>query len=173
MAAPVVSTRKLAKIPQYDLYREMIGVDEFSDNDGDTALEMGTSVRAGAKVFQKHGFLDTYGWAFDIEPAVAWLQEHGPLVAGISWYTGFDDPDPQGFIKKTGSDEGGHCVCLLGWNQTRGAIYGINSWGPTWGPLRGRFWISGEDFEKLLAEGGECCTSLEVVASSQPLGSID
>lgn len=162
MAAPIVSTRKLALIPRYGLYREMIGVDEWTDNDNDTALQMGTSVRAGAKVFQQRGFLTTYGWAFRADPAIDWLCEHGPLVIGINFYGGMFTPDKEGFIRPTGSIEGGHCMCLLGWSEKRGAVYGTNSWGVDWGPLKGRFWMAGEDFERLLREDGECCSALEI-----------
>lgn len=162
MAAPIVSTRKLAKIPQYDLYREMIGIDEWTDNDNDTDLQMGTSVRAGAKVFQQHGFLTSYGWAFDADTAIDWLVTQGPLVIGINWYNGMDTPSAEGFIHPSGGIAGGHCMCLLGWSEKRGAVYGTNSWGPGWGALKGRFWMTGEDFERLLSEDGECCSAMEI-----------
>jgi hypothetical protein len=162
MAAPIVSTRKLAKIPQYDLYREMIAIDEWTDNDNDTQLQMGTSVRAGAKVFQNRGFLTTYGWEFSADPAIDHLCMFGPLVIGINFYGGMFTPDKEGFIRPTGSIEGGHCMCLLGWSEKRGAIYGTNSWGSGWGVLKGRFWMAGEDFERLLSEDGECCSAMEI-----------
>jgi hypothetical protein len=61
MAAPIVR-KKDDKPSPFDIYDAAIKVDEFPDNDNDTDRQMGTSVRAGAKVLQTLGLLDEYAW---------------------------------------------------------------------------------------------------------------
>jgi hypothetical protein len=161
LCAPVISVRQLRLLPQYSLYREMILVDEFTDNDNDTELQLGTSVRAGAKIMQKHGFLSVYGWAFDIGTAIDWLCSQGPLVFGTRWTTGMFTPSAEGFVTDTGTEAGGHCYAAIGWSEKRGAMRFMNSWGGSWGQ-KGRFWMTGETVTRLLAADGECCTALEV-----------
>jgi hypothetical protein len=159
IAAPIVSTRRVSAFPQYSLYREMITIDEWDDNDVDPDLEFGTSVRAGAKVFRDHGFLDVFRWSPNVETTVDLLAYETPIVIGVPWYTGMFEVDKNGFIDFGGRVEGGHCVCLIGWSQSRGAARGINSWG-SWGQ-NGRFWILGEDLERWHREDGEFCIAQE------------
>lgn len=168
MCAPTISTKRLKAVPQYDLYREMVTVDEWPQNDAEGgagwawhALQFGTSVRAGAKVFQRRGWLQTYGWIFKVDMAILWLSHRGALVGGFDWHDGMMQTDAQGFIHPTGRIRGGHCVCLIGWSEQRGAARGINSWGVDWGE-KGRFWLKGEDLERLLNADGELCSSVEI-----------
>jgi len=161
MAAPVISTKKLARIPQYALYDEMIAIDEWSDNDIDPRREFGTSVRAGARIFQQRGFLTVYGWVFEIETAIDWLVSQGALVFGTNWLQGMNQTDASGFVYDTGRVLGGHCYTAIGWSETRGAMRFINSWGSGFGE-KGRFWMTGETVDRLLRANGEACSSVEL-----------
>lgn len=161
LTAPVVQTKPQAEPTAFTLYREATHVDEWDGNEDD--LQSGTSVRAGAKAVQAHGYLTSYGWAWDVDTIIDWLCVRGPAVLGMAWPEAFFDPDAGGVVHwpQGGSIAGGHCFLSLGWDQKRGRFRCLNSWGPRWGQ-RGRFWIDGETMERLLAADGECCTSMEV-----------
>lgn len=76
----------------------------------------GTSVLAGMKAGQEAGWWDTYLWAIrgtrDIAQAL--LQLHAPVVIGIPWMTGLEDPDAAGVIRPTGRPAGGHALAVVG-----------------------------------------------------------
>jgi hypothetical protein len=161
LAAPVCQTTPTAEPTMQAIYREAILLDEWADNDQDgQAMQFGTSVRAGAKALQARGILHEYGWAFDVDTAIDWLCSNGPVVIGVNFYEGMESPGPNGFMRVTGSILGGHCMCVVGWSETRGAVRLLQSWGPDWGQ-KGRAWLSGEDLARLIHEDGECCTALE------------
>lgn len=169
MAAPTV--RRLADRPSaFDIYDQAIKVDEFPDNDNDTARQMGTSVRAGAKVLQAQGLLTEYAWCYDAEHAAQWIGGQdaagmfvgGPIVIGVNWYDGMFETDKDGILHPTGSIAGGHCVCINRWMPSRGLFGGIQSWSLPWGIHgSGHFYLKAEDLERLLKEDGEGCTPTE------------
>jgi hypothetical protein len=159
----------------FELYRRFIMVDEWRQNDRevnlpDDQLQFGTSVRAGAKVCQSLGLLESYLWAKNAEDVRAWhLAGFGTVVLGVNWTDAMVKPDSDGFISYNGRPDGsGHCVVTTGWNDRvrhngkpvrAGRIQ--NSWGPRWGQL-GRCWIEMEDLERLIADQGEACAPTEV-----------
>lgn len=169
-AAPIM--QKLAGTP-FDLYREIVLLDEWSDNDSeatapDAELQSGTSVRAGAKAVQKRGILKSYLWATSVEDVRAWhLAGFGGIVFGTSWMTGMMDTDAHGVVHATGGVEGGHSYESTGWNDRLRyngryvrACRGQNSWDRDWGE-NGRFWILEDDLAKLIADDGEACAPTE------------
>jgi len=74
----------------------------------------GTSVLAGMKAGQEAGLWDSYLWAFGTRDIAQALLQVGPVVIGIPWSTGLEDPDPSGVIKPSGSPAGGHALALVG-----------------------------------------------------------
>jgi hypothetical protein len=167
MASPVKRGTPTAHPTPYEIYRRAILLDEWSDNDAeehapDSALQAGTSVRAGAKALQDLGLVSSYDWAHDVNPMIDFLCGHGPVVIGVNWYDTMEEPDAHGLIKigPSASVVGGHCVCIVGWSQTHGRFQGVNSWGRSWG-VDGRFSISAEDMERLIHEDGEICAPVE------------
>lgn len=64
------------------------------------------------------------------------------------WYGNFGSDGVYDTGDKTGVDEGGHAVCVVGFDDNKvtndgaGAIKCINSWGTSWGPLGGYFWLT-------------------------------
>lgn len=171
LTAPVIQADPASPPSAFDIYDRAIKVDEWTENDNDTARQEGTSVRAGAKVLQSQGRIGAYTWAFDVNTCANWLagmdaEGHfvgGPAVIGVNWYGSMFDLDEGGFLRiaPTAQVEGGHCVLLTGWNEKRGFAYGINSWGRYWG-RKGRFYMPGEVLDRLIREDGEVCTSVEL-----------
>jgi hypothetical protein len=161
MDAPVKN--KPWKTPQ-DLYNECQKVDEWKDQPHE-----GTSVRALFKVLQAKGFVSVYNWATDVDTAIAFVLEHGPVVFGTDWYSGMSVPDSHGFIHVAGSIAGGHGYDIIGGSLKKkcpdgslGAFRMQNSWGTDWGREKGRAWISFPDAAKLIAAWGEVATSNEI-----------
>lgn len=163
--APVVPK---GTINPFDLYREIVLADEFSDNDFeanevDSNLQFGSSVRGGAKVLAAKGLITEYTWAFDLDTAIRAILTKGPVVIGVNWYTGMFYPKiryEKPVIEVTGGVEGGHCVCIDGASNKLKLVRILNSWGPDWG-YRGMAYLSFSDFERLILEDGEVCMPTE------------
>ncbi len=146
--------------PRFAIYDRAIQVDEFPENDHDTARRMGTSVRAGAKALQELGLISGYGWEFAAAGAIRWLATTGGLVTGFNWYDSMFERDREGFLRiAPGARKvGGHSTYAYRWDRRRGAIGLYTSWRDI-----GPFLLSGEDFARLLErEEGEACAAIEV-----------
>lgn len=141
--------------PLGSVYDEAQTLDEWEGEDYD-----GTSVRAGAKVLQKLGYIESYHWAWDIDTLVNALLTTGPVVVGTLWTNGMFNPDYRGIVRPTGGMAGGHAYCATGVNINTEMIRFKNSWSKSWGRT-GRFWMSFDDFAKLLDEDGEACLAVE------------
>lgn len=70
------------------------------------------------------------------------LYDHHPVVIGISvdqlWENGGDKNHV--WKKNSGSTFGGHCVSIVGYDDSMNAFYVQNSWGTGWGD-KGMIWI--------------------------------
>lgn len=154
--APIMDRPASGPAPDV-LYREAQDVDEWPGNAYD-----GTSVRAGAKAMQAHGYLTSYVWSTSAEEVATFVLTRGPVVLGTEWRRGMFQPGPDGVVRVTAADPvvGGHAYLVLGYARTRGLFRCFNSWGLGWGQ-RGRFWLSGEDLQGLLTRDGEACAGLE------------
>ena len=135
-------------------YAEMQREDEWEGEDYD-----GTSVRAGAKVLQKMGLIDSYVWAWDLPTTLDAVLRLGPVVVGTWWYESMFEP-VRGRVKVEGRRVGGHAYLIDGANKKQGMFRCKNSWGREWG-WNGRFWIPFEDMERLINEEGEVCVAVE------------
>jgi hypothetical protein len=118
----------------------------------------GTSVRAGAKVLNRLGFVDKYLWSRSAAEVRDWLFNHGPVVLGTRWYRDMFTPDSKGMVSIGGGAVGGHAYLCIGYSRKRNAFRCINSWGNKWGN-QGRFWISFEDLDKLVRKGEACAAT--------------
>lgn len=135
----------------HTLYREAQEHDEWPGHD-----YSGTSVLAGAKAVMARGHIAEYRWGFSLDDMILALGYAGPVVLGTNWYTGMMDVDAEGFIRPTGSVEGGHCICAYSVSVPARRFGLINSWGLDWG-RHGICYIGFDDMERLLHEQGEQC----------------
>jgi hypothetical protein len=140
----------------FEIYHGAQRCDEWPGEDYD-----GTSVRGGAKFLQQLGHIAEYRWALDIDDMKLWLLTKGSIVIGINWYTGMFSPDAKHIITASGQIEGGHCVCVIGYNSTSRLFEFQQSWGKDWGN-RGRAYIPEDLMKQLIfSEGGEACAALQ------------
>lgn len=118
--------------------------------------DTGSSGLAVCKAAKQLEYISAYHHAFGIDHALDALVL-APVIIGISWYTSFDTPDENGVIEIAdgATVRGGHEVELLGIDVDAETVTGINSWGPSWGPLKGRFVMSWATLAQLLAEQGD------------------
>lgn len=152
---PVKQDPKL--IPNFiDVYRMAQDVDEWPGNN-----YAGTSVRAGAKVFQQLGFIQNYFWGWSVEQAADAILNIGPVVAGTIWTRGMSYPDKEGIIRVTGQIDGGHAYLVNGVNLDKAMFRMEQSWFPSWGAT-GNAFIPFEEMEKLFSADAECCLPTEI-----------
>jgi len=146
---------------QKPVYDTTILYNTFRKYDGIEGNYDGTTVRAGAKTFQKLGIINEYRWAQTIEDVINTLLYLGPMVVGTKWTEGMNNPSSaQHIIRPSGRASGGHAYLLNGINMEKELFRIKNSWGSTWG-YRSAAYIRFSDFEKLLKDRGEACVAFE------------
>ena len=137
------------------VYKFAKTIDEWEGEDYD-----GTSVLAGAKAMQTFALLKEYRWAFSIDEMIDGLISKGPVVLGIPWYEGMYEA-PNGVLKVSGENVGGHCILAVGYTVSSQKLGGKpsvtlqNSWGKEWG-INGLAEIEVSELEKLLKDGEAC-----------------
>lgn len=153
---PVVHDRLTPPVvaPNY-IYTEARLVDEWEGEQYD-----GTSVRAGAKILQRLGYISEYRWAMTAQEIAVAVLEVGPVVVGTAWTSDMFTPDANGVIRPTGTPAGGHAYLLNGYDTKTGLFRVKNSWGREWGQ-NGHAFLHISDLEALLAANGEACLALE------------
>jgi hypothetical protein len=77
-----------------------------------------------------------------------------PVIVGVVWYEGFDNPDSAGRVRVSGQARGGHEFEVVGIDMDRQEFEGINSWGTGYGN-DGHFYFSFADMDRLLHEWGD------------------
>jgi hypothetical protein len=129
----------------------------------------GSSVRGAFKFLQQQGILYEYHWAQKADEVLDCLLAKGPVLIGTDWYDSMMDTDKDGFLNvQPNADPEGHCTCLIGAHRAKqrgkttvAAVEGINSWTDKWGK-KGHFWITMDDFAKLLKAKGEAGIGIEL-----------
>jgi hypothetical protein len=175
---PPRARRPVPGFGPFDQYRRIVAMDEFPGNDGeaaapDAALQYGTSVRAGARLYAEVGRIETaYVWAQNADEGARHVcRVAAPVVLGIAWLDTFFDPDTEGLIRVTPRSRvvGGHAIKWLGVDARRGLAVLQNSWGREWGgwTVNGRRAHAGlcriplDDLDRLIRDGGEACAAVE------------
>ena len=121
--------------------------------------DTGSSGLAVAKGAKYVGAIGSYSHAFDMAAAPAALQL-GPVITGVDWYEGFDNPDADGLVKISGQVRGGHEIVARGFQPGQAADHSDaiilldNSWGSSWGD-NGHFRWTVATWQQLLDEQGD------------------
>jgi hypothetical protein len=134
---------------------------QVKEIEGEPQQENGAYVPSGAKAMIANGRASVYVMAKTTAEIDAWLAEKGPVVAGSNWYSDMFNPDPDGYVRPTGTIEGGHCWLILNDLKEEDSYEAVNSWGTSWG-LHGHFKIKKADFQKLLDEDGDAVACSEL-----------
>ncbi len=94
--------------------------------------DTGSTGLGACKAAKRLGYVTSYQHPFGLAAVLSALCE-GPLLLGMDWYEGFDEPDPYGEVRATGTVRGGHEVCLSGINVEGEYVRFCNSWGTSYG----------------------------------------
>src|SRR5688572_10711182 len=102
--------------------------------------------------------VQSYYWVRKVEEISQWFRTpHRTAVPiGTNWYTSMYRTSKEGIVQVKGVLSGGHAYTGIGDDLKRGLYLFQNSWELSWSPLpRCRFWLSAENFQRLLDEDGE------------------
>ena len=110
--------------------------------------DTGSTGLAVAKAAKVLGEISSYTWAFTTSALLHALQ-HGPVIAGITWYQQMFEPGSAGEVRIGGDVAGGHEILIRGFQA--GYLLCDNSWGTGWG-VNGSFRLSLATWERLRAE---------------------
>ncbi len=118
-------------------------------------LDTGSDGLSVAKAALAAGLISGYTHATSLEAALTALAEQ-PVIAGINWYSTFDEPDKTGRIRigPGATVRGGHEIVLDELDVPRKLVWFTNSWSSSWGKS-GRAAIGWDDFARLLKEDGD------------------
>lgn len=127
--------------------------EKIDGGDGYPPEDKGSSGLSIAKALTNANLISGYQHVFTLNDAL----KAGSLYAfitGITWYSDMFTPDTDGRVHPTGTVAGGHEIELSQIDVENGRVWFNNSWGTSWG-IKGRFYLTWQDFEKLLAEQGD------------------
>lgn len=137
----------------YSLATKLDGFDgEYPPDD------TGSSGLAAAQALKQMGLITDYRHAFTLAEALTALQI-GPVITGVNWYEGFDNPNPNtGMVAIAGQIRGGHEFLIRGIDVrskiTDSILHCDNSWGLSYG-IHGHFKMRVSTWAQLLTEEGD------------------
>ncbi len=134
------------------VYSAATGLDPFDGQYPPT--DTGSDGLSAAKACKNLGLISGYLHATSLEAMQNALQDT-PVIVGVNWYSGFDDPDSNGVVSVKGSIRGGHEFEVVGVDIESKLFHAVNSWGPGWGK-DGHFYFSFDSMSRLLSEDGDC-----------------
>jgi hypothetical protein len=115
----------------------------------------GATSLAMAKVAMARGWIGEYRWGYSLADFVAAIKV-GPVLLGIDWYTGMDDPEAEtAIIRAKGRYRGGHEIVANGADLDDGMARLKQSWGRANYGRNGHGYLPFDDLERLIADGGD------------------
>ena len=123
-----------------------------------------------AKVAKSLGLISGYLHTFTLNDALNALMTQ-PVIIGVNWYAGFDNPDTTGLVRVSGAVRGGHEFELIGVDAEAKTVTAVNSWGTGWG-VNGCFSFSWDDLDRLLSEQGDVIMLIPLTAPA-PSADVD
>lgn len=115
--------------------------------------DTGSSGLAVCKAAHQLGYISGYSHAFGLRHALEALVI-APVITGISWYEGFDQPGPGGLISIAGDIRGGHELEVVGMDVEARTIRLCNSWSVSWGD-KGYCSMTWDTWDALLHDRGD------------------
>lgn len=115
--------------------------------------DTGSDGNSVAKAATGFGYISSYSHAFSWIDAVTALTI-GPIIIGINWFSGFDEPDSDGLVHAIGTIRGGHEVCCDEIDSDNKLVWFRNSWSDQWGS-QGRACMTWDAFDVILAQDGD------------------
>ena len=142
------------------LYSDATHIDPYAGSfpPDDTGSD-GVSVMKAAV---NNNLISGYTHTFDFDTALQAIMT-SPVIIGLTWWSNFDYPDPDGYVEIGGSVRGGHEVLVRGLDVTNSRVLLDNSWGPGWGK-NGTFNFSFDTFGALLDDQGDCTVPVPLTA---------
>jgi hypothetical protein len=133
------------------LYHDITTLDPFvgtwpPDDTGSDGL-------SAAQALQRAGAIPGYQHTFSLNDALAALTQY-PLLVGTYWTDDMFYPDRHGLISYTGEAVGGHEWIADEYVPGQDLVGGTTSWGTSFG-VDGRFYLTVQDFGRLLADDGD------------------
>lgn len=117
------------------------------------AYEGSSVLGAMAYLLKESSLLRAYWWCSTPNELRHAVSLRAAVEVGTSWLSGMWDPDADGMVHATGTDEGGHAYCIGGIDVPERTYRIDNSWGLGWG-FRGSAGIRWEELEELVFDGG-------------------
>ena len=99
-------------------------------------------------------------WTNSAEQVGLYIFNYSPVVLSIPWKTGMDEPKKDGRAKPGGNLRGFHAVMAYSFDRLKNRIWLQNQFGLSYGK-NGCFYLTLEDLDKLMREGGSGCALLE------------
>jgi hypothetical protein len=116
--------------------------------------DTGSSVTAVAKALRQIGRIKEFRWGFGFDDALAMLMD-GPVIVGTTWKRSMMQPDENGYLKVSGSDDDlGHAYVWTNYSKRFRRIKILNSWGLDWGRM-GFAYLHEEDARWSIDDKGE------------------
>lgn len=130
--------------------------------------DTGSDALDGCKAAVKMGLIGGYTHC-DTIPSMQQAIMERSLMFDCNWYSGFDDPAPDGFVSIGANDyiRGGHSFEILGMDPVARVFLAENSWGSSWG-YNGTFQFSFATAARLLSEEGACIVPLPLAVTPPP-----
>jgi hypothetical protein len=125
----------------------------------------GATVQATMAAAKKDGVVSGYVWNTTVDDIADALSTVGPVCMGTTWKSGMMSTTPEGLLRVTGGDVGGHFFLLAAWVQSHPTwgpgAWMVQSWGhwgvgvPQLGLTTGCAFIRSDDLATLMREDGE------------------